>query len=144
MSLAAPPSDQLADILPDTVGGGATGWTIKVGQMVSEPDQLIVFYDSGGQNPNPRWRLDFLMVMVQVRGAPNDYRTAWQKARQVRDYYLGIFSQTLESGDRVDSIICMGDLAFVSYDDQKRPLFSINFRVIWEPADTNLTSREPL
>jgi len=142
MAIATSPADQLAALLPGSIV--TSDWTVKVGQMTPEPDLVIVFYDTGGIAPNPKWRLDYLTIMTQVRGGPDDYVSGWQKARQVRDYLLGITPQTLPSGDRIDGIIILSELTLVTYDDQKRPIFSVNFRIFWEPGDTNLTTREPL
>lgn len=144
MAIAKSPADQIADLLPNTIVTSNPAWTLKVGQMVTEPDRQIVFFDTGGQSPDPRWRLDYVMIQAQIRGNPDDYTSGWQKARQIRDFLHGITPQTLTSGDRIDGINCVGDIAFLAYDDQKRPMFSVNFRVIWEPGDTNTTSREPL
>lgn len=137
------PAVMLHGLVPNTIMDGATGWTSKIGNMVDSPSQLVVFYDTGGQSPNPAWLVDFSSVMVQVRGAPNDYGAAYTKIRQVRDSLLGIDSQDVGS-DRLVSIICMGDIGFLSYDDAQRPLFSVNFRVIIEPAADSITQREPL
>lgn len=144
MAIASSPADQIAALLPNTILTTNPQWLLRIGQLTAEPDRQIVFTDTGGRNPNPKWRLDYLMVQAIVRGNPDDYTSGWQKARQVRDFFLGITPQTLTSGDRIDGIICMGDIGLLHYDDQKRPLFSMNFQVYWEPADTNLTSREPL
>ena len=137
------PAVMLSGLVPNTIVGGSTGWILKVGKLVDSPDQVAVFYDTGGQNPNPRWLVDFSMVMVQVRGTANNYGSTYTKIRQVRDALLGLDSQDVGS-DRLVSIICMGDIGFLSYDDAQRPLFSVNFRVIIEPATDSITQREPL
>lgn len=144
MSIAKSPADQIADLLPNTIVTASPLWTLKIGQLTAEPNRVIVFTDTGGLAPDPKWKLDFVMVQVIVRADPDDYTAGWQKARQIRDYLLGITPQTLVSGDRIDGIICRGDVGLISYDDQKRPLFSVNFQIFWEPGDTNTTSREPL
>lgn len=143
MTQATSPADQMAALF-EASGIDNTGWTIKVGQLTSEPDKIVCFYDTGGRPPNPRWKLDYLTFMVQVRCAPDDYATGWTKGREVRDFFLGIEPQTLTSGDRIDGIIMPGEMAYIGPDDQKRCMFSINFQIFWEPADSNLTTREPL
>lgn len=137
------PASVLRSLVPTSIIDGSTGWTSKIGDMVDNPHQLAVFYDTGGQSPNPRWLVDFSMVMVQVRGQINDYNTAYTRIRQIRDSLLGMSSRNV-GNDRLVSIICMGDIGFLSYDDAKRPIFSVNFRVIIEPADDSITQREPL
>lgn len=119
--------------LDPTVVGGATGWILKVGKQVTEPDQTVTMYDTGGRTPNPKWAVDFPTIQAMVRGKPNDYGTAWSKAREVRDALLGLDSVTIGS-DRWVSITCPGDIGFVGYDDAQRPLLSINFNLIIEPA----------
>lgn len=137
------PAVMLHGLVPTTIINGSTGWVSKIGNMVDQPAKLVVFYDTGGQPPNPRWLVDFSTVMVQVRGSVNDYNGAYTKIRQVRDSLLGIESQDVGS-DRLVSVVCQGDIGFLSYDDAQRPLFSVNFRVIIEPADDSITQREPL
>lgn len=137
------PAVMLHGLVPTTIIDGATGWTSKIGNMVDQPNQLVVFYDTGGQNPNPAWLVDFSSVMVQVRGGVNDYAAAYAQIRRVRDSLLGIDSQDVGS-DRLVSVTCMGDIGFLSYDDAQRPLFTVNFRVIIEPATDAITQREPL
>lgn len=137
------PALMLSGLVPSSVVGGATNWTLKVGKLVSTPDQLVVFYDTGGQNPNPRWLVDFSHVMVQVRGAASDYGAAYSKIRDVRDCLLGLDSQDVGT-NRLVSITCLGDISFLKYDDKERPLFSLNFRTIIEPPTSSLTNREAL
>ncbi len=135
------PAEQLSGLVPGSV---YTGWQLVIGQMIDKPNKAIVFYDTGGMNPNPRWLVDYNTVMVQVRGEPNSYGAGFTKAREVRDSLLGKDSMNLTSGDRLVNITCMGDVNFLSYDDAKRPIFSINFRTIIEPATNSLVQRDPL
>lgn len=138
----ASPAETLGEFLPSTIVGGSSGWTLYIGNMVTEPDQVVVMYDSGGQNPNPRWAVDFVTVQAMIRARPNSYAAGWAKAREVRDYLLGLDSQVIGS-DRYVSVICMGDVGFVGYDDGKRPTFSVNYRIIIEPSVTG-NNRDPL
>lgn len=139
----ASPADAASDFLPNTVVGGSTGWTLKIGRDVATPDQIVVFSDSGGSNPNPKWLLDFPNIQVRVRGAPGGYSEAYAKAKQVSDVLLGIASQNVGS-DRWVSVTGLGGIMFTHYDDQERPTFSVNFRLIIEPATSSLTNREAL
>jgi len=131
--MTASPAEVAGGLLGTSVVGGSTGWTLKVGKMVGEPDQVIVMYDTGGLTPNPKWAVDYPTIQAMVRGKPNDYGVTWAKARAVRDALLGLDSQTVGS-DRWVSIVCPGDVGFVGYDDAQRPMVSVNFRIIIEPA----------
>lgn len=141
MSLS--PADVLMDLLPNTIIGGSTGWVGKVGKLVSTPDQVVAFYDTPGMSPNPKWLVDYPSVQVMVRAGPNKYSGGYTKIRQIRDKLLGFESADV-GADRWVSITCMGDAGFLSYDDKERPLFSVNFRIIIEPAPDPLTNREAL
>lgn len=138
------PAEMMADLLPNTVSEGTTGWKTKIGKLVSEPDKVVVFYDTGGQNPNPKWSLDFPTVQAWIRCPPNTYAVGYNKAKEVRDVFLGIPSQDVAGVGRLVSITCMGDVGFINYDDSNRPSFTVNFRLIIEPDTNALTSREPL
>lgn len=136
------PADEISKLVPNTVLEGATGWNIRIGKMPDKPDLMVVFYDTGGQSPMPTFRLDFRSVMCMVRAGPNDYLTAYTKAQEIKDSLLGIPSQDLPSGDRLDGITMIGDINLVNYDDAQRPQLSLNFRVFWEPATNALSHRE--
>lgn len=135
-----------AEILGDLLIAGNIGVedaALKVGFMPDAPDALVCMMDTGGQNPNPRWGVDFVMVQALIRGGINDYGAAWIQARKVRDYLLGFESSDVATGDRIDSIIVVGDIATMGNDTKERPLLSINFRVIIEPQDVG-ANREAL
>jgi hypothetical protein len=121
--------------------GGATGWELRYGKLPDSPNQIVLFTDSGGQSPNPRWRIDYPTFQARVRGEVDDYPGAYTKVRAVRDALLGLDSQTIGS-DRWVSVGCLGDIAFLGYDDARRPEFTINFRAIIEPGTG--ANRDPL
>lgn len=137
------PALTMSGMLPTSIVGGTTGWTVKVGKLVDNPAQVVCFYDTGGQNPNPAWLLDTVMVQVITRAGPNSYNDGWNQARKIRDFFLGFESADV-GGDRWVSVICQGDTGFIGYDDKERPTFSTNFRIIIEPATDSITKREPL
>lgn len=139
------PCEGIKDILQNaSVGSASSGsWLIRIGKSLDTPDQLITIYDTGGLNPNPKWLLDFPTVQVVVRGPKQGYEAAWDKCVQVKGALLGYESADL-NGDRWVSITGMGDIGFIGYDDKDRPLFSLNYRLIIEPATSSPTNREPL
>lgn len=123
------PADEAASLItPDA------NWLIVVGKQIATPDRLVAFFDTGGLTPNPKWAVDYVTIQALVRGAPNSYKEAWVKAREIRDQLLGLESHMATSEDRWVSVTCMGDVGHIGYDDRERPLFSVNFRIIIEPA----------
>ena len=112
--MSASPAEVAGGLL-SAISGGVTGWVVKVGKQVAEPDQTITMYDTGGQSPNPKWAVDFPTIQALIRGKPNEYGSAWAKAREVRDALLGIDSQTIGSDIWV-SVTCPGDVGMVGYE----------------------------
>ena len=129
---------------PIAVVGAATGWRLGIGRMLDDPDTQITIYDSPGEHPSPLWLLDYPYVQVMVRGTPDGYQAARQKAQDVMDELLGIVPVTFSSGDRIDGITNIGTIGFVGADQRNRPMLSMNMRIIYEPAASTYTHRLPL
>lgn len=121
----------------------STNWKAFIGEMQSSPDECVTFRDTGGLSTNPRWLVEEPTVQVIIRSKANTYPSAYDKAKQVKDALLGI-NPVVVGSDRWDGVTMMSDIAFVGNDDNSRPLFTINFRIIVEPAASVLTNREPL
>jgi hypothetical protein len=133
-----PPSEDLKDeLISSAVGVGefaaTSGWSVHISKMPDSPDTCIALYDTGGFAPSPKWLEDYPTVQIRVRGTAGGYKAAWQKAIDARDALLGLPTTTLNNtiyqGVWVDS-----DVAFISYDDKNRPLFTCNLRISREPA----------
>ena len=114
-------------------------WSIVVGKRPDKPNRCIVCYDSGGLSPNPRWLVDYPRVQVIVRGGPNDYAAlaggagTSGKVDDVVNALLGIDSQVI-NGDNWVSVTLVGDRNFIGYESNDRPMFSLNFQLIINPA----------
>jgi len=78
-----------------------------------------------------------------VRGGLNEYIDGYQKASDIKDVLLGMGAQTV-GGDRWDGVTGMGDILYLGMDENKCHRFSVNFRIIIEPAANALTNREAL
>lgn len=131
--------------IKDTIDGDAaiTGWSIVIGQGLTDVDELITIVDTGGLPSNPKWLLDFPTVQVLVRGGANNYLNTWRVAKAVKDLCLGLTSTDI-NGDRYVSITQLSDLAFIGRDDNNRPTFSMNFSLIIEPQTNAQTNRTAL
>lgn len=119
-------------------------WPVKIGRFLAAPDAMVALYDSPGQNPNTKWLLDFAGIQAVIRGPKDDYDAAYLKGKAIKDVLLGKDPYVHTNGDRWDGVTPVGDLHFLKYDDNSRPLFSVNFRIILEPATNSLTSRTSL
>jgi hypothetical protein len=133
-------------LLAAGVGSGtpSADWSIHVSKLPATPDRAIAIFDSGGaETADPRWLLDYRTIQVLVRGGKNDYNLTYNTAAMVKDALLGLEAQVV-GGDRWDGVTMIGDITFVSRDDNDRPTLSVNFRIIVEPATNALTNREVL
>lgn len=114
--------------------GATVGWGIFIHQEPpSPPDTAITIYETGGTDPNPKWLLDFPSVQVRVRGAKGGYVAAKAKATDVLNALLGLPSQTINSDVWV-AVNQVGGINSLGQDDKDRPLFSLNYGLIIEPA----------
>lgn len=113
-----------------------TGWGVYVSKEPKEPDTVITVYDTGGFSPNPRFPMDEPTVQVRVRGAPGAYMNAWAKAYKIRDALLGYSNAPLSTVIFMD-----GDIFFLEYDDNNRPVLTLNFRVMREPETESYAHR---
>lgn len=143
----ASPAMSVGDLLVNagvaSSGSADADWTVKIGRWVDTVDRMIVVFDSPGEAPDPKWLLDYPRFQVVVRGRPGEYDVAWQKAKDCKDVLVGMTPQDI-NGDRFDGILGVGDIAFLKYDEKERPLFSMNYRSFFEPAQSALTQRQPL
>lgn len=135
--------DKLASISGFGTIGSASGWRLGVGVLLDSPDTQLVLVDSPGEHPDPKWLLEYPYVQILLRGAKDGYIVAMQKMQDAYDILLGIPPYNITEG-RIDGITGVGTPSFIGSDVLNRPLFSANFRLIFEPAASSLTNRAPL
>lgn len=130
---------------PSVVGASPTvDWGLNISKMPTTPIRSIAIFDTGGFNPNPALLLDFKTVQVQVRGNANDNALTYEKAQGIKDRLLGAPSQDMPGAapqDRMVSLTMIGDITFAGRDENDYPIYTINFRLITEPATNALTQR---
>ena len=132
------PAEDVKDILVTAGVGKFTGytasdWRIFVGEEQPTPDKSITLYDSGGVDPDPKYRLDYPAVQARVRSAVGDYQGAHTKAVAVQDALLGLTPQTINSKPYY-GILMRGGINFIGRDDMDRPIFTLNFSILLQPA----------
>ncbi len=107
-------------------------WSLNISRMPSAPNRQIAISRTGGKASDPKWALDYPSMQVMIRGNPSDYVAARDKAQNVKDELLGLNSQTI--GDtRWVSVTAIGDVNWLGYDENERPMLSVNFALIVEP-----------
>lgn len=58
-------------------------WKLNLGYLQDAPDTAICVVPSGGRAPEQRWAVDYPLFNVTIRGAPDGYQAARQKAQDV-------------------------------------------------------------
>ena len=107
-------------------------WSLNISRMPSEPNRQLAISRTGGKASDPKWALDYPSMQVMIRGNPSDYIATRDKAQNVKDELLGLNSQTI--GDtRWVSVTAIGDVNWLGYDENERPMLSVNFALIVEP-----------
>lgn len=128
--------------------GGTADYGVFTGQVPTSPGAVIVLNRAGGLPDNPKWAVDYPAVQAIVRGKENASDAAFAKIKAVKDAFLGRASGLLPvvSGiatpEYVTSITLMGNIMTLGRDENNRALYSVNFRLIVEPATTG--NRTPL
>lgn len=142
------PSNILKTILqqaPSVVGATPIAdWGINISKLPPTPIRSVAIFDTGGTNPNPALLLDFKTAQVQIRGNVNDNALVYAQAQAIKDRLLGAPSQDMPGAapqDRMVSLTMIGDITFVGRDENDYPIYTINFRLIIEPATNALTQR---
>lgn len=120
--------------------GASSGWSILGGRMTESPNTQIGLYDTGGFSPNPKWALDQPTVQVRVRGNVMDYLGAYAKALNIKNTLLGAATQTI-SGTIYKGILMEGDIIFAENDHKERPVFTLNFSLWREHANSVVSNR---
>lgn len=127
------PAADIAGLL-DTQGLGTQGTDIFVGREPAKDTLTILLLDAGGPSPNPVFARDFVDLQIVVTGAANDYTAAYTKAKAIKDYLLGIDTQTVGT-TLYHSFLMRSDITFVGYDTNNKPKFVLNFRITIDNND---------
>jgi len=98
-----------------------------IGQEPKTPNECVTIYDRPGFAPTPvAETYDQPGFMIRVRGNRNDYAGAYEIAQDIKAYLHKMASQSVGS-TRYVQILAEGDSNFIGYDDNQRPVFTLNF-----------------
>ena len=122
------PSVDIADLLVLSSSGLslALATDLFIGQEPSTPDECTTIYDRPGFAPENTIEIyDKPGFMIRVRGGKNDYAGAYEIAQDIKVYLHKMADQTVGS-TRYIAIWAEGDANFIGYDDNERPVFTLN------------------
>ncbi len=124
-----PPSKDMKDIL---AGNSALALTVDTdlfyAEMPDTPDACVCIYDTPGFPADPHQTYERPTVQVRIRGAKGGYDAAQLQGQAIRDLLNGLNEETWNSA-RYIGIWATGDVGFVYFDDNRRPVFTVNFRI---------------
>lgn len=112
----------------DAVGGGSDDWSILKGALMPSPTKQIAIIETGGYAPTMEavQGYDYPTFQVLVRTEKYKYQEGRAKIQEVYDsLHLGDLG-----GGYVDCIGIQSAPMFVGFDNDERPNWSINFRVM--------------
>jgi len=143
-------ADDLVDLLTSrgvgVAGENPSGWSLFVDKEPPSPDEAVTIYNTGGFEPNAKWLQDFPTVQVRARGQKLNPTTVMAKILEIKDELLGISKRVINE-DTYIGIWGLSDIAFLKYDDEQRPIYVMNFRIVKEPipqGSPQSTHRQPL
>jgi hypothetical protein len=123
------PSLDIKDMLDGESSLGLTFATdLFVSEMPPTPDLCVCIYDTPGESPNPDYNYEKPGVQVRIRGNKGSYEEAYNLAQDIRDFLNGKHNEEI-NGARYIGIWAEGDIFFVAYDENHRPLLTINFNL---------------
>ena len=114
---------------------GGTGWTLLKSRDVDEvtgvAEKTVTVYEFGGDNPEPRWAIDYPNFQVRVRGARNGYSAARDQMQAV---FNALHEQEAAVGAAYVYVYGLGGVIPLGYDANTRPVLVQNFRVMKDRA----------
>jgi len=125
-----PPSEDIKDILESSQSGTGLvfGTDLFIGEEPVSPDQCITIYDTGGPEPQAGYVYDYPTVQVRIRGNKGAYKETWALADTIKSALHGLHNESW-NGTKYHGIWCQSDIIFIGYDDNSRPVFTVNFRI---------------
>lgn len=104
------------------------GTDLFIGSEPDKPDKCVTIYDMSGGTPARNFTLLNPSIQVRVRGDEFGYLAAYALAESIRDF---LHVKTLETinGAIYVGIVAQGDIGLLKYDEQRRPIFTMNFEI---------------
>jgi hypothetical protein len=130
------PAEGIEAILVDAGVGGDLPWIISVSRFRTDPDMQIAIMDLPGKQPEVLIAQSYPGVQVLIRGSKSadGYTAAYAKSREAFNVLQAIPCPAAAYPELV-SCIARHEPAPLGYDDQSRPLFSLNFDLIITPDE---------
>ena len=127
------PAYNVANLL-NTAAIGTLGTNLWINTDPGGTSLSIALYDTPGAAPNPVFARDFPNIQIIVNGPANDTATAYSKANEIKNYLLGITSQTIGT-DIYFGFNMRSDIGYIGVTPENRPIFTMNWRFYIDHAN---------
>lgn len=104
---------------------------VYVDDLPPDVGDAIAVINTGGFNPEPGLAIDYPTIEFLVRSTIEDSASNYNKALEIKNLLLGVFPITLD-GVLYKSVTMIGDINWLGYDVNRRPMRSLNFKLIKE------------
>lgn len=135
------PAEGLHTLVEGAVLGALTDFALRIGRLTDgagSSHREIVFIDHPGSPPETIVGVDYPSVQVIVRGAKSlvGYQESYLAIKAVTNF-LHLLDTTTPPISYPELVSCLAStgIAPLGNDAQDRPQFSVNFRLITQPAD---------
>ena len=132
----ASPAHDFKDLLNlDSSFGLAFGVNLHVSVLPEAPDACVAIIDTAPFPPDAtltrdaRWERPGVQIIVRGARGGASYETAWNLAESIGRTFHQAEPWTAESGDSYKGCHLASGPFFVAWDEQRRPLFSMNFNL---------------
>lgn len=105
---------------------------IFIGKEPEKPDFCATTFDTGGIEQNAK--LNDEMSTVQIRLRSPSYETGYERLQKIRLALEGISSYS-NGADLIQGIWVQAPVTFIGRDKSNHPLFTLNLRILYTPAD---------
>jgi len=123
-------SEDIKDMLEDSTLGLTFASNLFIGRNPKSPDNTVTIFDTEGFAPEPTLDKDVMLynssVMLHIRN--NKYEVGLTLAHNIMDH-LHSRAQEEWNGTLYTAIRAAGEPALLSWDDNERAIFSINFNM---------------
>ena len=93
------------------------------------PHLIVTVFDTIGDTREMRQDIFHPSVMIRVKAMPGDYESGYQLIADVMEYLHGLNNVIIDSM-RYIQIVASSDINAIGRDENNRPIFSANFRIM--------------
>lgn len=114
-------------------GIGTFGEDIFISQEPDKPDFAITLFDTTEGEPDTWELIEYPRVQIRVRGNPNNYLEAYNKATEIKNEFQAFINQLIGTTNYIGIWVASG-ITNLGYDDNSRPLLVMNLRIQRAPT----------